>query len=195
MLEENQRLKEENRWLNDVITTNISHLADEITLLKEKDVNIEVKVGTLNELHNELQIQHDQEILSLTEDVSNVKNEHIEDIVTVRSDIDDLKANMPLLTLAPIGSILAWIPRVNKHTTEVTDIPECYQLCDGSPINKGIWAGLSTPDLNNQQRFLSGGLPQDSLTFQEDSLQDHEHSLQVCNMYGSVALLSHNTLN
>ena len=166
--------------MNDVITTNISHLADEITLLKEKDVNIEVEIGTLNGLHNELQIQHDQEIGILNEDVSDVRNEHIEDLATVSSDIDYLKANMSLLTLAPIGSILAWIPRVNKDTTEVTDIPECYQLCDGSPINKGIWSGLSTPDLNNQKRFLRGGLPQESLTLQEDSLQDHEHSLQVC---------------
>ena len=37
VLEENQKLKEQNQWLNDVITNNISNLNDQISELRQQD--------------------------------------------------------------------------------------------------------------------------------------------------------------
>ena len=39
MLEENQRFKEENKWLNDIIAKNISDLAEQITLVRNENIN------------------------------------------------------------------------------------------------------------------------------------------------------------
>ena len=39
LLEENQRFKEENKWLNDIIAKNISDLAEQITLVRNENIN------------------------------------------------------------------------------------------------------------------------------------------------------------
>ena len=39
VLEENQKLKEENKWLNDIIAKNISDLAEQITLVRNQNIN------------------------------------------------------------------------------------------------------------------------------------------------------------
>ena len=39
LLEENQRFKEENKWLNDIIAKNISDLAEQITLVRNQNIN------------------------------------------------------------------------------------------------------------------------------------------------------------
>ena len=39
LLEEIQRFKEENKWLNDIIAKNISDLAEQITLVRNENIN------------------------------------------------------------------------------------------------------------------------------------------------------------
>ena len=64
VLEENRELKAEIKWLNDVITNNISEImknlekqSEDVELLKEEDTNIKVNVGLLFDLHDNLQNQ------------------------------------------------------------------------------------------------------------------------------------------
>ena len=44
VLEENQKLKEQNQWLNDVITNNISNLKDQISELRQQDQQQDNKI-------------------------------------------------------------------------------------------------------------------------------------------------------
>ena len=76
MLEENQELKEEVHWLNDVITHNISEIMKQMDALREKEE------------------QHD-------EDISSVRTEHAEDITSIRTDMDNIKND---LVLDPVGN-------------------------------------------------------------------------------------------
>ena len=57
------------------------------------------------------------------------------------------------------------------------NIPNCWIECDGRFISKGVWKGQTTPDLNNEQRFLRGGVQSEALETQQDALQKHEHNL------------------
>ena len=82
--------------------------------------------------------------------------------------------------MAPIGSIIAWVPRIDSKG-QVATIPDCWVKCDGSKImnGKSKWHKLKTPNLNKEGRFLRGGKPSDSLKFQEDAMQEHTHELAV----------------
>ena len=69
VLEENRELKAEIKWLNDVITNNISEImknlesqSENLELLKEEDTNIKVNVGVLFDLHDNLQSQHETDL-------------------------------------------------------------------------------------------------------------------------------------
>merc|ERR1712141_223632 len=169
VLEENLQLKAEIKWLNDVITNNISEImknlerqSEDIELLKEEDTNIKVNVGVLFDLHDNLQSQHET------------------DLTDVNAQIDENERNLQNLekTQEPLGTIIAWVPKVDKNSNSgISEIPECWMLCNGSKITEGIWTDLNTPNLNGDGRFLRGGQPQDILMFQEDTLQDHDHSL------------------
>ena len=64
VLEENQELKEEVRWLNDVITHNISEIMKQMDTLREKEEQQE----QLNELQSE-------QIDSFRTDMDNMKDE------------------------------------------------------------------------------------------------------------------------
>ena len=79
---------------------------------------------------------------------------------------------------APIGTISAWTMKVTVSGVEVGDLPAGWQRCDGSTIlEPSIWAGERTPDLNNERRFLRGGIDQDVLTMEEDMVIDHHHDV------------------
>ena len=55
-------------------------------------------------------------------------------------------------------------------------LPEGWVPCDGTLIEEpSIWAGLHTPNLNGENRFLRGGAPADVLKTEEDSFQSHNH--------------------
>merc|ERR1712107_84210 len=87
-----------------------------------------------------------------------------EDINALTSDVDDLVANMAKL---PMGTIIPWTPRPDADTSNNSDIPDHWQACDGSIIRNGPWAGRSTPDLNEQRRFLRGGPEKDVLMMED----------------------------
>ena len=76
---------------------------------------------------------------------------------------------------APIGTILAWVPKPEKTSSKAVSIPEGWMPCDGSPITQGPWKGGRTPDLNSIGGFLRGG-PEDLVLEMEDSqIEDHQH--------------------
>ena len=67
----------------------------------------------------------------------------------------------------PIGTIISWILKIDKETgTEIANLPEGWQRCDGSTIEEGIWKGKITPDLNGEKRFLRGGSDSKVLTLE-----------------------------
>merc|ERR1712098_548908 len=80
------------------------------------------------------------------------------------------------LSLAPIGTILAWSPKVDPSSGDLVPLPNGWQLCDGSTITKGPWSGGSTPNLNNAGLFLRGGDQSSVLEVEESMLEDHEHT-------------------
>ena len=94
VLEENQELKEEVRWLNDVITHNISEIMKQMDTLREKEEQQE----QLNVLQSE---QIDSLISEHDEDITSVRTEHAEDITSVRTDMDNIKDE---IILDPVGN-------------------------------------------------------------------------------------------
>ena len=77
----------------------------------------------------------------------------------------------------PVGSIIAWIVRVdNEYGGEVASIPAGWVRCDGGTIMEGIWEGKVVPDLNGDRRFLRGGGDADILVFEDDQMPSHTHS-------------------
>ena len=84
---------------------------------------------------------------------------------------------MSQLPEVPIGTIIAWITRV-EGVDDTVNLPDGWVRCDGSTIpHPSIWAGKITPDLNNARRFLRGGTDADQLKLEEDQLQDHIHGV------------------
>jgi len=80
------------------------------------------------------------------------------------------------LHIAPLGSIIAWTPRPSANQATNMELPDGWVRCDGSVIpSPSIWAGMNTPDLNSDRRFLRGGNDNSALTFEDDMLQDHHH--------------------
>ena len=77
---------------------------------------------------------------------------------------------------APIGTILAWVPKPEKTSSNAVSIPDGWMPCDGSPITQGPWKGGRTPDLNTVGAFLRGGTEDLVLEKEEDQIRDHEHS-------------------
>merc|ERR1719414_1932424 len=89
---------------------------------------------------------------------------------------DDLvQMDADSLASLPLGSIVSWVPKTEKSYDKDVSIPDGWQLCDGSPITKGMWNGLITPNLNNEKRFLRGSNLDDVLTLEEDMILDHQH--------------------
>ena len=79
----------------------------------------------------------------------------------------------------PIGTILAWVLRVDNDTSaETVDLPDGWMVCDGSVIPDGsIWSGKLVPDLNGKRRFLRGGSDDMVLTLEDDQIMEHTHIL------------------
>ena len=77
VLEENQRLKEENQWLNDVITTNISEIY----------VQLETMFNQHLEDIESVRTEH-------SEDIKSARTEHLEDIKSVRTDFAENIASL-----------------------------------------------------------------------------------------------------
>ena len=85
VLEENQRLKEENQeqkveiqWLNDVITTNISEIY----------LQLETMFNQHSEDIKSVRTEHSEDISSVKTDLGEVRTELLEDIASVRTDLE-----------------------------------------------------------------------------------------------------------
>jgi len=48
--------------------------------------------------------------------------------------------------------------------------------CDGRAIENGPWLDGITPNLNANGHFLRGGNENNAMEFEEDQMQDHEHT-------------------
>ena len=77
---------------------------------------------------------------------------------------------------APLGTITAWTPKNAIDSDDNLDLPDGWLPCDGRSIENGLWAGRVTPDLNTNGHFLRGGQENNAMEFEEDQIQDHEHT-------------------
>ena len=76
---------------------------------------------------------------------------------------------------APIGTILAWVPKPEKISSKAVSIPDGWMPCDGSLITQGQWKGGKTPDLNSVGAFLRGDPTDLVLEMKDSQIEDHQH--------------------
>merc|ERR1712142_147696 len=157
ILEENEALKEENQWLNDVITNNISALWAAVETGDSLVEEIGDKVATNKK---EIALNNDA-IDDLIEEVSNLHNHNAAE----DNEIATMKIN--------IGG-----PDPGNNPVTTLEIPEGWQRCDGSPINnaRSPFFGLNVPDLNGEGYFIRGSDDSNAATFQHDSFRSHGHT-------------------
>ena len=172
ILEDNARLKEENKWLNDVIRNNITQLTEMIQSNAEK---INVNEGNVQDMGDNVEILegrvtvNDGNIVSTNRRIDENKayiNENTAHIV-------DITDNMDTLNLAPIGTILAWTPKPNKNSNNPVELPAGWKECDGSQIVDGIWNGENAPNINEEERFLRGSSKVDVLETENDQVRNN----------------------
>jgi hypothetical protein len=87
-------------------------------------------------------------------------------VATQQAQIQALKSFLP-----PVGSIIAW----HKSLRENKALPDGWVECNGQKITVGELAGKSAPNLNNEKRFLRGGLVSGEL--ESDQIQGHSHPI------------------
>ena len=51
-----------------------------------------------------------------------------------REDIDNNKDSIDDLSMAPLGTIIAWVPKPSQAAVEFIDLPDGWVRCDGSLI-------------------------------------------------------------
>jgi len=152
ILEENTRLKIENERLNDIIRDNITELTEMIQTNTENIATNTENIGT-----------------------------NTENIGTNTENIETNTENINALSVAPIGTIIAWVTKPSKETSNelVVDLPDGWVRCDGSTIpSQSVWAGYFTPDLNGEKKFLRGSHDDHQLTMEDEKtrLPDHTHT-------------------
>merc|ERR1712130_945596 len=163
ILEENARQQAEIKWLNDIITNNISELAAQIAQNNEA-ISSNIEAITTNNLA--IQDNADQDGLVRGRVAANEGN-----IVQTNRRVDENSAYLEH-SLHPVGTIISWFGTV--HTG--LDLPSGWQFCDGSAINRGPMKGQTTPDLNNAGLFIRGGPDNDVAgTVQGDAVHHHHH--------------------
>merc|ERR1719348_190596 len=154
ILEENRELKAEIKWLNNIITYNISELGSLISRNGDDITSLEGRV-VVNEF-------------GIDTEIPNTFNEVNERIDLFESETDD-DIDSLFTSLAPVGTIVG----INHQGS----LPSGWQLCDGSLILTGILAGQTTPNLNSEGYFLRGGVSPG--TFQEDQIHEHSHNTDL----------------
>ena len=77
---------------------------------------------------------------------------------------------------APLGTITAWTSKNVIDSNENLDLPDGWVPCDGRSIENRLWAGGATPNLNTNGHFLRGGDESNIMEFEDDQMQDHEHT-------------------
>ncbi len=78
-----------------------------------------------------------------------------------------------LAEVLPVGSIIPWSGETLSHT----QLPDGWQLCDGSIIFQGPMKDLQTPNLNIEGRFLRGGKEFQSWVYQDQMIGQHNHAV------------------
>jgi len=119
-------------------------------------------------------------INDILEENTRVKRENQRLTNVIETSIAQLRQDMDNMNnLLPVGSIIAWVTKPTKYTSELASLPDGWVRCNGDIIPKpSIWAGKLTPDLNGEKRFLRGSSDRDVLTLEEDQMQDHQHTLR-----------------
>jgi len=173
ILEENARLKEENKWLNDVIRNNITQLTE---MIQSNSENIQDNANNLEIVDGQVNMNIGQ---------IEITNRRIdENKAYIEQNTEDIGENTDIinkLRLAPIGTISAWVTKPSLETSddEKVYLPEGWVRCDGATIPKpSIWAGQLTPDLNGGKKFLRGSSDSEMLTMEDEKtkLPDHTHT-------------------
>ena len=193
ILEENARLKYENKWLNDVIRNNITQLTEMIQRNAEKinanEGQIQDNVGNIQDNADNLGIVEvhvnsmDGDIVSTNRRIDENKayiEQNTANIDENEIKIDENADIINKLHLAPIGTISAWVTKPMKETVEdeMVSLPEGWVRCDGATIPEpSVWAGQLTPNLNGEKRFLRGASDSEVLNLEEDQMQDHKHQV------------------
>ena len=186
ILEENARLKYENKWLNDVIRNNITQLTE---MIQRNTENIQDNVGNIQDNADNLGIvdlkvnSNSGNIVSTNKRID--KNKAYIEQNTANIDENEMKIDVNAdiidkLHLAPIGTISAWVTKPTKETREdkIMSLPEGWVRCDGKTIPRpSVWAGQRTPNLNGEKRFLRGASDSKVLTMEGDQMQDHKHKV------------------
>jgi len=155
-----------NRNLN----TALGQLKDEKEELAQ---TIEVNDRNLNTALE--QLKDEKEELSQTIETN---NRHLNtEIQQLKDQRNELRQDMN--NLLPVGSIIAWVTKPTKYTSELASLPDGWVRCNGDIIPRpSIWAGKLAPDLNGEKRFLRGNSDRYVLTLEEDQMQDHKHTLK-----------------
>jgi len=161
VLAENQELKAEVKWLNDVITNNISELSKMINKNGDDISNVQ---STLVTTMDKVQINTDNLVINNGNIADNTKN------------INDIAKEVDELAVFPVGSIIPWVDRLNSDNGEHSALPDGWIKCDGGIVPEGsIWSGLEVPDLNGKGLFLRGGSGSNVLKEEESQMKDHHH--------------------
>ena len=89
------------------------------------------------------------------------------DTLQLKTDLQALENDMDALTIAPIGSIMAWTPKPDGSANP-QGLPHGWVRCDGRQIalSESPWYGKTVPNLNGEHRFLRGGGDSEVLTTQ-----------------------------
>lgn len=165
ILEEVALLKEENKWLNDIIHNNITQLTE---MIQRNTENIQDNSDDIVSTNGRV----DENKAFIEQNTANIDENEMK--IDVNADIIDK------LHIAPIGTISAWVTKPTKETREdkMVRLPEGWVRCDGKTIPKpSVWAGQRTPNLNGEKRFLRGGSDSKVLTMEGDQMQDHKHKV------------------
>jgi len=167
-------------------TTLDNDIADLKAGLKEVDTKVgdnQADISLLQATTDDINVMvktHSKSIASLDVTANSMQNSidgNTELIQKADSDISAQHLDISTLHIAPLGSIMAWIPRPSEAYGNKLELPDGWVRCDGSIIpSPSIWAGIKTPDLNSERRFLRGGNENSALKFEDHMLQDHRHN-------------------
>jgi len=148
-------------------------LADLYQCREERDCLDGVIDGDLKKMKDEMFA-----IWTHVNEDENMLEEHALRMDYQDEQIAGLRTDVEGLSMAPIGTIVAWSPKPNKDFDGDKEIlPPGWVPCDGQAIPEGIWKGKVTPDLNSYGHFLRGAAHYaDVLEEQAGQVEKHSHT-------------------